>query len=90
MILSNTDKEGVIALTEKIQKAIRLEAITHEKSEVSNIVSVSLGIACIIPKLESSPEELIYLADQALYKAKEEGRDRYKIRYTEHLEKNCT
>lgn len=77
IILPNTYKEGAIALAEKIQKAIRLKAITHEKSKVSDTVSLSLGIATMIPTLESRENNLIEMADKALYKAKEEGRDRY-------------
>ena len=78
-ILPNTHREGAIALVENIQKAIRLQAIPHEKSKVSAIVSLSLGIASIIPTLETSPNTLIEMADRALYQAKEQGRDRYSV-----------
>ena len=36
-----------------------------------------MGIACIVPDASHSPEALIHAADEALYQAKEEGRDRY-------------
>lgn len=77
VILPNTDKLGVITVSEHIQQEIHKLSIPHEKSEVSNCVSVSLGIASIIPTQNSSPEKLILFADQALYQAKKEGRDRY-------------
>ncbi|MGK7918590.1 MAG: diguanylate cyclase [Trichodesmium sp.] len=76
LILPNTQHEGAIAISEQIQQRIRELAITHESSEVSAIVSLSLGIASVIPATESSPQELINMADQALYQAKKQGRDR--------------
>ena len=76
IILPNTHKQGAIILAETIQKAIRNQAIPHEKSKVSDIVSLSLGISSIIPTSENSLLKLISLADEALYKAKEKGRDR--------------
>lgn len=79
VILPNTDQEGAIKVAKRIQEAIRLQAIPHEKSKVSKIVSVSIGISSMIPTLETSPDTLIKMADQALYQAKEQGRDRYAI-----------
>lgn len=78
-LLPNTDRQGAIALVENIQKAVRLQAIPHDKSKVSTTVSLSLGIASTIPILESSPNTLIEMADKALYQAKEQGRDRYSV-----------
>ena len=79
VILPNTEKQGAIAIAERIRKAILALAIPHKRSQVSNIVSVSLGIGSIIPNLKSSPDVLISLADRALYAAKKQGRDRYSI-----------
>ncbi|OLP18868.1 hypothetical protein BST81_08090 [Leptolyngbya sp. 'hensonii'] len=79
MILPHTDQPGAIAIAERIQQAIRARAIPHAKSEVSSIVSVSLGIASLMPTPHQSPDVLIALADQALYAAKQQGRDRYSI-----------
>ncbi len=62
---------------EPIQHAIRELAIPHLLSEAGPIVSISLGVVSQMPAGASSPEQLIHLADQALYRAKAEGRDRY-------------
>jgi diguanylate cyclase (GGDEF)-like protein len=56
-------------------------AIPHFKSEVSNYVTLSLGVASLIPMAEISLEDLIAKADEALYTAKNQGRDRA-IAYT--------
>jgi diguanylate cyclase (GGDEF)-like protein len=50
--------------------------LPHEKSMVSNQVTLSLGVSCIIPSDFTTPEELLNHADKALYQAKGEGRDR--------------
>jgi diguanylate cyclase (GGDEF)-like protein/PAS domain S-box-containing protein len=76
-ILPNTDAAGAIAVAESIRQAIRNLAIPHEQSEVSAIVTVSMGIASIVPCCGESPDELIATADRALYDAKRQGRDRY-------------
>ncbi|MEG4816346.1 diguanylate cyclase domain-containing protein [Microcoleus sp. K5-D4] len=77
-ILPSTDAAGAIAVAESMRQAIRNLAIPHEQSDVSSIVTVSMGIATVIPCLGISPDELVAVADRALYDAKRQGRDRYK------------
>jgi adenylate cyclase len=76
VVLPNTHAEGVLTFAAAIQKAIASLAIPHEKSDVNAYVTLSLGIACLVPDSETSPAKLIAYADQSLYKAKEQGRDR--------------
>ncbi|MCB1193213.1 MAG: diguanylate cyclase [Leptospiraceae bacterium] len=57
---------------------LRKRAIPHENSGVDKNITISLGIACMVPSLDKSPDELIALADQALYMAKQQGRNRYR------------
>ena len=80
VVLPNTDEHGAVEIAQTIQQAIYTLAIPHAQSEVSDIVSVSLGIASIIPLPESSWKALVDQADQALYEAKRQGRDRYIIK----------
>jgi diguanylate cyclase (GGDEF)-like protein len=54
-------------------------SIPHARSGVSNTVSLSQGIASLVPVSETKPENIIELADQALYQAKQQGRNRYVI-----------
>jgi diguanylate cyclase (GGDEF)-like protein/PAS domain S-box-containing protein len=77
VILPNTDAAGAIAVAEFIQQAIRDLKIPHHKSDVSEFVTVSMGIATIIPSFGTSSDELVARADKALYSAKQLGRDRY-------------
>jgi diguanylate cyclase (GGDEF)-like protein/PAS domain S-box-containing protein len=77
VILPNTNMEGAITVVEWIQHAIHDLKIPHEASKVSSNVTISLGIASIIPTQEQSPEDLIAIADKNLYQAKQQGRDRF-------------
>jgi len=54
--------------------------IEHPKSSVNDYLTVSMGIASVVPTQEQSPEDLVAAADAALYQAKRRGRNRYWIR----------
>ena len=76
IILPNTPLPGAIHIAKQIQEEIKKLAIAHASSKVSNIVTLSFGVASIIPSIGTSPTKLLTIADRALYQAKEEGRDR--------------
>lgn len=80
IILPNTNIIKAVAIAEKLRHAIRQLEIPHQQSDVSSVVTISLGIASLIPTLHDQPDTLITLADQALYDAKQQGRNRYAIR----------
>ncbi|MCT7948539.1 diguanylate cyclase [Ancylothrix sp. C2] len=75
VILPNTDRSGAIAVANRIHSVIKKLGIVHQSSEVSDVVTISLGIASLIPSLELSPHTLISQADRALYVAKQRGRN---------------
>ena len=77
VILPNTDLEGAIQVAKRIGSTVKDLQINHSQSIVNQVVTMSLGIATIIPDGKISPESLIALADKGLYRAKNEGRDRY-------------
>ena len=64
-------------IAEKIVRSVRNLNITHETSEVSNIVTLSVGIASLVPDQNSQPQDLLKIADDALYEAKKQGRNRF-------------
>ena len=75
IVLSGTDEAGAEKIAEEIRKGVLALKISHPSSEVSAYVSVSIGGASVIPSMEGSKEGLIELADRAMYRAKELGRN---------------
>ncbi len=78
IVLPDTDESGARLISEKILVDIQELKILHEDSGISPYLTVSVGAASAVPEQRSSPERLVDTADQLLYKAKEEGRNRYK------------
>jgi len=78
-ILTGTDQRGAEILAERIRNAIEALAIPNAGSDVSNFVTVSLGVVTVFPVCIPSEEQLVTLADEAMYFAKEAGRNRVAI-----------
>lgn len=75
-VLPNTNIEGAFVVAESICKKVADINIPHEKSEVGDRVTVSIGVGSVFPDRNSDCTELIAMVDEALYKAKREGRNR--------------
>ncbi|MEA5511700.1 diguanylate cyclase [Crocosphaera sp. UHCC 0190] len=76
VLLPNTEASGAVHLAEQIRTAVKGLKIPAASLNVSDYVTLSLGVSCVIPRLEMSTKLLLNQADQALYKAKDQGRDR--------------
>ncbi len=70
-----TDGGSAFNLAQKVRKKIQALALPHEMSEFG-CVTISIGVAAMIPGKEDTPEILMKAADAALYCAKEQGRNR--------------
>ena len=79
IILPNTDLAGAIHTGERLRQAIVNAQIPHGSSPNQLYLTVSLGIAAAYPTPPLRPHDLIDQADQALYQAKEQGRNRYVV-----------
>ena len=77
-VLPDTDLNGAIKVAEEMRLTIKDLRIEHAKSKVTDIVSISFGVSAVTPLQGMNQEVLIAAADQALYKAKDEGRDMIK------------
>ncbi len=77
VILPQTDLPGAAFLAEQIRKAVWGKQIEHTGSNIEGRVTLSLGVA-VKDEAIHSVEQLIQVADQALYQAKEAGRNQVK------------
>jgi diguanylate cyclase (GGDEF)-like protein len=75
IVLPFTALEGAQQVAQAIQSAVLKLGLPHANSTVSDRLTLSLGVSCIVPQPELSIETLISTADKALYQAKEKGRD---------------
>ena len=67
VILPETVALGAEALAERIRKAIEALAIPHSASETAEYVTVSLGVVTVHTTGLTAPEQVVALADEALY-----------------------
>jgi diguanylate cyclase (GGDEF)-like protein len=76
VVLPDTSFHGGVVVAEKLRSEVEKLQIEHRESPLMKVVTISLGVATIIPGPSRSPEDLIVLADQLLYQAKQQGRNR--------------
>ncbi|MBA1259210.1 GGDEF domain-containing protein [Pseudomonas psychrotolerans] len=75
MLLPSTDESGTYEVAKKISNSLKSLDIAHEKSPQGR-VTVSIGIYCLYPTSGAiSPDKMLTICDERLYKAKEAGRD---------------
>nr|WP_204663129.1 diguanylate cyclase [Fusibacter tunisiensis] len=74
-ILFNTIYEGAREVAEKFRSSIEFLRIPNQGSPLNQILTVSLGVATVVPERDQPAEELIKASDEALYRAKNFGRN---------------
>ena len=79
MVLPGTVLDGAVDVAQAVSRVIGGLAIPHARSAVDQNVTLSQGVVSLVPEKESASEDLIQHADQALYQAKQQGRNRYVV-----------
>ena len=77
VLLPQETREGAEVVAQRILDEVRALRIAHAKSSVGPYVTVSLGMASVMPTEGMDASALIRAADALLYRAKHTGRDRY-------------
>ncbi|RUL48681.1 diguanylate cyclase domain-containing protein [Lysinibacillus antri] len=76
VFLQGQDEHQAMQLAEEIRKAVENLKIPHSKSEVHDYVTISMGVATVIPTDYIKSTKIFNMADQAMYESKNNGRNR--------------
>ena len=79
VVLFDTTREHALRIGEEILEEVRQLGIRHDASSAASVLTISLGIACVVPVARRSSAGLLQLADQALYAAKDGGRNQVRL-----------
>lgn len=79
VLLPDTAQESALHIAEIIRAGIEMEKLPHSFSRAASHITVSIGVASIIPQLGVDQGLLVEMADRALYKAKEMGRNQVQV-----------
>lgn len=75
VLLPGTDLNGAIEVAQKVARAVQSLRIAHRSSSVGEYVTVSMGVAAVMPEGDMRSAQLLTQADEAVYAAKEAGRN---------------
>ena len=76
VLMPNTDREGAVEVAERMREAVEGLRLAHEYSDAECTVTVSVGAVGGVPTRMEEVERLVTQADEELYRAKREGKNR--------------
>jgi len=74
-VMTNIDYDGAYLVAEEMTSNIREHAIEHTYSPIEDIITITIGGYTLVPENDASMEQIIHNADNALYNAKDKGRN---------------
>jgi diguanylate cyclase (GGDEF)-like protein len=75
VLLPGTVPDGAWRVAEAARRGVEALGIDHPGSRCAKVVTISIGAATLIPHNDLAPETLIAAAEEALYEAKQGGRN---------------
>jgi len=79
ILVSGVERDRAGDLAELLRRSIESMTIEHRASPASGVVTISVGVATIVPDRDGDPAALLKAADEALYAAKAAGRNRVSV-----------
>ncbi len=79
VVMPDTDIKGAEKIAHALCAGVNEMKLPHAHSSTSDHVTISLGVACAMPSSSTQAESVIASADEALYQAKESGRNQYQL-----------
>lgn len=76
ILCTEQSKSQALSFADEIRKRVEDEKVEHKKSAVSKYLTISMGVIIIEPKFVNNVTDIYRYADEALYRAKDEGRNR--------------
>lgn len=80
VVMGDTTELAAISVANRIRESVQQAAIPHGHSPVAPMVTISVGMVVGIPHAGASLSRFIQVADESLYMAKQEGRNRLTVR----------
>ncbi|SPJ33893.1 sensor domain-containing diguanylate cyclase [Kushneria phyllosphaerae] len=91
VVLPKVTRKRTWHLAEQLRLAVAALALPHEHSGVASHVTISVGMAISLPEAPCQPPELMRLADESLYRAKQAGRNQVGVRLKDpHYQQSTT
>ncbi len=83
-LLPDTSEKDAARIAEAKRVAVESLKIEHSQSPINATLTISLGVATTIPDKDTASKFLVAACDDALYRAKTDGRNRVKVSTLEH------